>query len=175
MALLVDAKKCESPRVKANLFAAGVILMALGFREVTEKTVDEVAFRMRVYEALFGSLGNFGPEELVGLSINGTNETAAAWMSRTRKNFLRDFDNARRRAAEKRAGGIMSGARKATEEEMERLQKFALDHGARWREKLHDAWRTGQDATMEDGYLLRRVRNNCDWECLNEVERWRVA
>lgn len=45
------------------------------------------------------------------------------------------------------------------------LQQFADRHGRTWRRMLIEAWQSGKDERMENGGLLRQVRNyfGPDW------------
>lgn len=44
-------------------------------------------------------------------------------------------------------------------EQLAALQRFANQHGRRWKSELSTAWSTGRDDTLPDGPLLRQVRN----------------
>lgn len=48
---------------------------------------------------------------------------------------------------------------KPTPEQHEALRRFAERHGRTWKAKLVSAWLSGKDDRMQDGALLRQVRN----------------
>ncbi len=48
---------------------------------------------------------------------------------------------------------------KPTPEQLERLRSFATAYGINWKRALTDAWLAGLDERMQDGHLLRQVRN----------------
>ena len=49
---------------------------------------------------------------------------------------------------------------KHTADQTSALKRFAEKHGRTWKSKLKSAWANGTDSTMEDGALLRQVRND---------------
>lgn len=92
MSLTVDTKNAQSQKAKDRPYDVGMILLAIGLTEVTEKDLREVTYRMTIYTALFGedSLGTFRAEDLIGVKSNVSRETAASWNRRMRDNFLRE-------------------------------------------------------------------------------------
>lgn len=54
-----------------------------------------------------------------------------------------------------------------TPPQRDRLKRFALKHGKRWKGHLTSLWATGRDAAQDDGYLLRQIRNTLGPEWLS--------
>jgi len=40
------------------------------------------------------------------------------------------------------------------------LRRFAKQHGRYWKSKLRSAWTSGRDDRMQDGAVLRQIRND---------------
>lgn len=92
MSLTVDTKNAQSQKAKDQPYAVGMLLIAIGLTEVTDKDLREVRYRIAIYTALFGtdSLGSFQAEDLIGVKSNVSRETAASWNRRMRDNYLRE-------------------------------------------------------------------------------------
>ena len=46
-----------------------------------------------------------------------------------------------------------------TDDQYAALRRYADRHGAKWKERLINAWWEGTDLSGDDGHLLRQIRN----------------
>lgn len=86
---------------------------------------------------------------------------------------------AQKKAAENnRAGSELEARLKQLDEtpvgpspaQLEAIETYRLQHGAKWKEKLSDAWASGRDDREPNGALLRQVRNTFGPEWLQAYQ-----
>lgn len=101
MALTVNTSKAAPNSIaRQRPFDCGVTMMAIGLREVTKKNYPDAVVRIQILSGLYGDCG-VTADDLLGVEINGTNETAAQWLKRTygarraRIEAMRAFDEAK--------------------------------------------------------------------------------
>ncbi|MGO4302185.1 hypothetical protein [Cupriavidus sp. RAF12] len=57
-----------------------------------------------------------------------------------------------------------------TLEQERRLRQFAENGGHGWKDTLNSLWLNGRDASLQDGHLLRQVRNHLGPQWLKDVK-----
>jgi hypothetical protein len=88
MSLNVDARTA-SAKAKKNLFNAGMTVMSIGLGEVNTKNVKEAQFRLDLSAVIYGEASLFTAQDLIGVKINGHDETFRQWIGRIYDNRVK--------------------------------------------------------------------------------------
>lgn len=66
-------------------FEVAVLMMATGMSSITENNFDELLFRVRVYDAIYGGETTIDLRKWVGMHTNVSQEARRTWVSRVKK------------------------------------------------------------------------------------------